>query len=61
MFDELNLPFTKVRIAALQTFVRSKNPSVLHVVRRLVNKVTVVTYCDGMPRLANRRLIHTRR
>jgi hypothetical protein len=61
MFDELNISFTKLRIAALQSFVRSKNPSMLHVVRRLINKITVVTDCDGMPRLVRRRLIRARR
>ncbi|KAG8356184.1 hypothetical protein FVEN_g12847 [Fusarium venenatum] len=50
-----------MRIAALRPFVRSKNPSVLHVVRRLINKVTVVTDCGGIPRLAKRRLIRARR
>ncbi|SPJ79876.1 uncharacterized protein FTOL_08267 [Fusarium torulosum] len=57
MMNELDLSFIKIRIASLQSLVRSKNPSAFYVARRHINRVTIVTVLNGKPRLARRKLV----
>ncbi|EWG39927.1 hypothetical protein FVEG_15089 [Fusarium verticillioides 7600] len=61
MSDELSHSFIKVRIAALQLLVRSKNPDAFHIVRHLTNRVTTFIDPSGSIRLARRRLVRARR
>ncbi|WZH48675.1 hypothetical protein QYS62_009856 [Fusarium acuminatum] len=61
MLNELDLSFIKIRIASLQSLVRSKTSSAFYVTRRHVNRVTIVTDSNGTPRLARRKLVRARR
>ncbi|EXL95402.1 hypothetical protein FOIG_11938 [Fusarium odoratissimum NRRL 54006] len=61
MSDELSHSFIKVRIAALQLLVRSKNPDAFHIARHLTNRVTTFVDPSGSLRLAKRRLVRARR